>query len=150
MKSCCIGSVEPSPQNVPTTWTAEEIRLIRSVSFDVALFLNRPHTARPDGEDDGELAANFTLPLPISFLRSAQGGSQKNRRPKEGRVGLASHQIHHPGVPDGVFAHLPRILELIRHDYDKLGKMKTRERGAFGRRSRFGLVWAACFFLWVY
>ncbi len=78
---------------------------VRRSSFDVAQFLNRPHSARPDGEDDGELAANFTLPLRV-FLRSAFGGSQKNRQPKL-KASLASHQIHHPGEPDGVCSHLP-------------------------------------------
>ncbi len=82
--------------------------------FEVAQFLNRPHPARPDGEDDGELAANFTLPVPV-FLRSAEGGSQKNRQPKQ-RASLASHQIHHPGEPDGVFSQLPRIHEEMGHD----------------------------------
>ncbi len=46
---------------------------------------------------------NVTLPTPV-FLRFAAGGGepQKNRALNESVTGVANHQIHHPGKPDGV------------------------------------------------
>jgi hypothetical protein len=40
--------------------------------------------------------------------------------------GLASHQIHHPGEPDGVFSQMPQFFDQIPHDDNKLRNIKTR------------------------
>ena len=62
--------------------------------LEVALLLERPHPARPDGEDDSELATRVPLHLPV-FPRSAAsgGGPRKNRGQSEAclRISLPSN-----------------------------------------------------------
>src|SRR5207249_1010645 len=102
--------------------------LTRRASFDVAQFLKRPHPARPDGEDDGELAANVTLP-PLFFCGPPPSADRrKTGYPLKSRPGLASHQIHHPVEPDGVFSQMPRIFDQIPHGDHKLRNIKKRKR----------------------
>src|SRR6185295_7660580 len=90
-------------------------KLARRASFDLARFLNRPHPACPDGEDDGELAKNGTIPTPVFLRFAAEGGEpQKNKKLKKSAVAVSQPSDSPSGQAGWGLAQWQRFLDQTR------------------------------------
>jgi len=105
-------------------------KVTRCVSFEVALFLNWPHPACPDGENDGELVASLTDHSPVFPQFAASGGElRENWEVGGGAIPLSPPSDSPSGQAGWGLTQSPRFLDPTRPDDIKLRNFKKHERG---------------------